>query len=150
MLFQKIIPDERTRASAQLAAALWLGVTQVLLAGVLLYRLYVLGQPDEQLRDFQAVLAISIFGYLFLVAYFGGVLPVPTWKGAILMYMVLVSLITVISVAIHGWPAPEDWKSTWLPGLAGPAILIGAYTLALRFGYWRTERRIRSITDRGH
>ncbi len=147
MLFHRLIADERTRSGAQLAAALWLGVTQVLLAGVVFYRLYVLGQPDEQLRDFQAVLAISIFGYLFLAAYFGGILPVPTWKGAVVMYAVLVSLIAVVSVAMHGWPAPEDWASTWLPALAGPALLIGLYTAALRFGHWRTERRIRRMMD---
>ena len=142
MLFHKIITDERTRSTTQQAAAIWLGVTQVLLAGVIFYRLYLLGQPDEQLRDFQAVLAISIFGYLLMTAYTGGLLPAPTWKGAAFMYVVLVLAITMISVLSHGWPASDEWSSTWLPALAGPAILIGAYTFVLRFGYWRTERKI--------
>lgn len=147
MLFHKMIIDERTRSTTHHAAAIWLGVTQVLLAGVVFYRLYLLGQPDEELRDFQAVLAISIFGYLFIMAYIGGVLPTPTWSGAILMYVVLVLVITVISVISHGWPASEEWASTWLPALAGPAILIGAYTLALHYGHWRTERKIGRLTD---
>jgi hypothetical protein len=142
MLFHKIAADERTRSSTRQAAAIWLGVTQVLLAGALLHRLYVLGQPDEQLRDFQAVLAISIFGYLLIIAYLGGVLPVPTWKGAALVYAALVSVITIVSVSMHGWPAPGEWSTTWLPALAGPAILIGGYMAVLRLGHWLTERRI--------
>jgi len=87
MFFQQLQADERLRSSTRYAAALWLGVTQVLLAGVVFYRLYVLGQPDEQIRDFQTVLSISIFGYLALQLFLGGVMPVPTWKGAIVMYL---------------------------------------------------------------
>jgi len=87
MFFQQLQTDERLRSSTRYAAALWLGVTQVLLAGVVFYRLYVLGQPDEQIRDFQTVLSISIFGYLALQLFLGGVMPVPTWKGAIVMYL---------------------------------------------------------------
>ena len=147
MLFHKLTVDERTRANTQQAAAIWLGVTQVLLAGVVFYRLYVLGQPDEQLRDFQAVLAISIFGYLLIMTYLGGALPAPTWKGAVFMYLILVLLITVISTIMHGWPAAEEWATTWLPALLGPAILVGVYTVALRFGHWRTERKIESMLD---
>jgi len=146
MLFHKMITDERTRSVTQQAAAVWLGVTQILLAGVLFYRLYALGQPDEQLRDFQAVLAVSIFGYLLIITYFGGVLPVPTWKGAVSIYAGLVLLISVVSVVLHGWPAPQDWASTWLPALAGPAILVGAYAIALHVGHWRIERRISRMT----
>ena len=146
MLFHKMRIDERTRSNTQQAAAIWLGVTQVLLAGVVFYRLYVLGQPDEQLRDFQAVLAISIFGYLLIMTYLGGVLPAPTWKGAAWMYLVLVLLIAVVSVMLHGWPAPDQWATTWLPALAGPALFVGVYALALRFGNWRTERKIKCMT----
>lgn len=147
MLFQKMNIDERTRANTQQAAAIWLGVTQLLLAGVVFYRLYVLGQPDEQLRDFQAVLAVSIFGYLLILTYLGGVLPAPTWKGAIFMYVVLVLLIGVVGTIAHGWPTAEQWSTTWLPALLGPAILVGAYTVALRFGHLRTERKIKRMLD---
>lgn len=148
MLFHKIRIDERTRANTQQAAAIWLGVTQILLAAVVFYRLYILGQPDEQLRDFQAVLAISIFGYLLVMTYLGGVLPAPTWKGAVLMYLVLVLLIAVISTITHGWPTAGEWPTTWLPALAGPAIFVGVYTLAMRFGHWRTERRIKRTLEK--
>ena len=146
MLFHKLAVDERTRSSSRYAATIWLGVTQVLLAGVVAYRLYVLGQPDEQIRDLQAVLAISIFGYLALQLILGGVLPFPTWKGAILMYVILTSTIVTGCLMIYGWPAPQDWMNTWLPALLGPALLIAAYVIMSWIGQWRVERKIERMT----
>jgi hypothetical protein len=143
MLFHPLENDERTRSNTRFAAAIWLGVTQVLLAGVVFYRLYVLGQPDEQIRDFQAVLAISIFGYLALQLFLGGVMPVPTWKGAALTYVVLSVVISVVCLLIYGWPPLAEWSNTWLPALLGPALLIAAYALVARAGRWRVERRLR-------
>ena len=134
--------DERARNSSRFAAAIWLGVTQVLLAGVVFYRLYVLGQPDEQIRDFQAVLAISLFGYIALQLYLGGVMPVPTLKGAVVAYLILTTSITVGCLAIYGWPEPADWANTWLPSLLGPALIVAAYWLIARLGRWRIERQI--------
>jgi hypothetical protein len=72
-----------------------------LLVGVIFYRLYVLGQPDEQIRDFQAVLAISLFGYMGLQLFLGGIMPIPTWKGAVLFYVILASAIVSRSMAGH-------------------------------------------------
>jgi hypothetical protein len=147
MLFHKLSIDERTRSSTRYAAAIWLGVTQVLLAGVVSYRLYVLGQPDEQIRDFQIVLAISIFGYLALLLFLGGVLPFPTWKGAVLMYLVLTTAIVTGCLFLYGWPAPQDWTNTWLPALVGPALLLGAYVIVSRIGHWRVERKIERMAE---
>jgi len=134
--------EERARNSSRFAAAVWLGVTQVLLAGVVFYRLYVLGQPDEQIRDFQAVLAISLFGYIALQLYLGGVMPIPTLKGAALAYFILTAVIIAGCLAIYGWPQPSEWTKTWLPSLLGPALLIAAYWLIARLGQWRIERQI--------
>ncbi|MEJ2604669.1 MAG: hypothetical protein P8172_15535 [Gammaproteobacteria bacterium] len=147
MLFHKLTVDERTRSSSRYAAAIWLGVTQVLLAGVVFCRLYVLGQPDEQIRDFQLVLAVSIFGYLALQLFLGGVMPVPTWAGAALMYLLLTAAITGVCLLMYGWPAPADWMDTWLPALLGPALLVGAYMLVSRLGHWRIERAIQRMTE---
>jgi hypothetical protein len=132
--------DERTRSNTRYAAAIWLGVTQVLLAGVVLYRVYVLGQPDEQIRDFQAVLAISIFGYVALQLLLGGVMPIPTWRGAVAAYAALATLITTVCLAIYGWPEPSEWANTWLPTLLGPALLVGGYA----FFAWMGKKRIES------
>jgi len=147
MFFQTLHKDERAQSSTRYAAAIWLGVTQVLLAGVVFYRLYVLGQPDEQIRDFQAVLAISIFGGLALQLFLGGMMPIPTWKGATLMYTILAGAITIGCLLIYGWPDPADWANTWLPALLGPAILIGAYMLVARLGQWRIERQIERMSQ---
>jgi phosphoglycerol transferase MdoB-like AlkP superfamily enzyme len=147
MFFQPLHTDERTRSSTRYAAAIWLGVTQVLLAGVVFYRLYVLGQPDEQIRDFQAVLAISIFGYLALQLFLGGVMPIPTWKGAITMYLILAGAIVTVCLLINGWPQASEWASTWLPSLLGPAILVGAYVLAAHLGHRRIERQLERMNQ---
>ncbi len=145
MLFHTLQIDERTRSSARFAAAIWLGVTQLLLVGVIFYRLYVLGQPDEEIRDFQAVLAISLFGYLGLQLFLGGVMPLPTWKGAVLLYVLLSGTITAVCLAIYGWPQPDQWTTTWLPTLLGPALLIAAYLLVARLGRWRIERQLERL-----
>lgn len=142
MLFQPLQIDERTRSTTRYAAAIWLGVTQVLLAGVVFYRLYVMGQPDEEIRDFQSVLAISLFGYAALQLFLGGVMPIPTWKGAFVSYLVLTLLISGVCLAIYGWPQPAEWTVTWLPAILGPALLIGAYMLVARIGQWRIDRQL--------
>ena len=145
MLFHPTKIDERQRATTRYAAAIWLGVTQLLLVGVIFYRLYVLGQPDEQIRDFQAVLAISLFGYLGLQLFLGGVMPIPTWKGAVVSYVVLAGVIVGVCLAIYGWPQAREWANTWLPALAGPAILVLAYAGVARLGQRRIERQIEQL-----
>ena len=147
MLFHPLQIDERTRSTARYAAAIWLGVTQLLLVGVIFYRLYVLGQPDEQIRDFQTVLGISLFGYAGLQLFLGGVMPIPTWKGALVGYLVLTGTITGVCLIIYGWPQPSEWTDTWLPALLGPAMLIAAYRLVERLGLWRIERQLQRMED---
>ena len=147
MLFRKIVIDERTRSNTRYAAAIWLGITQMLLAAVVFYRLYVLGQPDEQLLDFRAVLGISIFGYIALQLFLGGVMPIPTWRGALVSYLVLAFLIVTGCLAIYGWPQPSEWTNTWLPAFLGPALFIGAYVLVARLGQWRIEQKINGLSE---
>ncbi len=142
MLFEKHKIDERTRENARYAAAIWLGVTQVLLAGVVFYRLYVLGQPDHEIRDFQFVLAVSLFGYIGMQLYLGGIFPVPTLKGLVVGYLLLMGVVVGGSLAIHGLPPAEDWANTWLPALLGPALMVGLYYLVAWLGKRRIERRI--------
>ena len=145
MLFHPTKIDERQRETTRYAAAIWLGVTQLLRVGVIFYKLYVLGQPDEQIRDFQTVLGISIFGYLGLQLFLGGIMPIPTWKGAVVFYVALAGAITAVCLAIYGWPQPQDWANTWLPALAGPAILVIAYIVIARLGHWRIDRQIERL-----
>lgn len=147
MFFQEMRIDERTRSTTHYAATIWLGVTQVLLAGVMVYRLYILGQPDEQIRDFQAVLGVSIFGHIALQLFLGGAMPIPTLRGALLSYLVLTFSIVTGCLIIYGWPQPSEWTNTWLPALLGPALLIGIYALTARLGQWRIERQIEEFSE---
>lgn len=142
MWIRKSVIDERVRANAGRAAWAWLGVTQVLLAGVVFYRLLVLGQPDSEIRDIQAVLALSLFGHIALQLYMGGLFPVLTWKGMLAAYLVLFALIAGGSILAMGMPAPEEWRTTWLPAAAGPALLVGVYSLLAWLGERRVERQI--------
>ena len=142
MLFEKHRIDERSRDTAGKTAGIWLGVTQILLAGVVFYRLYVLGQPDEQIRDVQIVLAVSIFGHMAMQLYLGGVLPVPTLRGMIVIYLLLMGTVAGVCLAVYGVPDVADWHSTWLPALLGPAILVGLYRLVAWLGKRRVERMI--------
>ena len=145
MFFQEMKIDERTRSVTRYAAAIWLGITQVLLAGVIFYRLYVLGQPDQEIRDFQAVLGVSIFGHIALQLFLGGVMPTPTWRGALAAYLTLTSFIVAGCLMIYGWPQSAEWANTWLPALLGPALLVCGYALVARLGQWRIERQIESL-----
>jgi hypothetical protein len=136
MLFKKRVIDERVRNTVGRWSVAWLGVTQVMLFGVLFYRLYVLGQPDEQLNDFRVVLGVSVLGGLALHLYLGGLLPVLTWKGALAAYSVLAGAVAGVSLGVHGVPRPDEWMSTWLPGL------VGFYWLVAYLGERRIERMI--------
>jgi len=140
MLFERRPLDERVRASAGRIGAIWLGVTQVLLAAVIFYRLYVLGQPDHELRDFQAVLALSLFGHIGLQLYFGGLLPVPTRSGVLVMYFGLVAAIAGTCLIAYGVPPLADWHNTYLPAVLGPALLVGLYWFTAWLGKRRVER----------
>ncbi len=142
MWIKKSMIDERIRATAGRAAWVWLGVTQVLVAGVVFYRLLVLGQAEAEIRDIQAVLAISLFGHIALQLYLGGLFPVLTWKGMLAAYLVLFALISGGSILAMGLPAPEEWRNTWLPATVGPALLVGLYSLVAWLGERRVERQI--------
>lgn len=141
-MFNKFTIDERSRQTATHTAYFFLHITQLLLAGVIFYRLYILGQPDGELRDFQIVLAISIFGYMGTQLYLGGILPVLNLKGALIVYAVLTGLVVGGSLIVYGFPPLSDWANTWLPAILGPAILVGLYSLTAWLGKRRIERQI--------
>jgi peptidoglycan/LPS O-acetylase OafA/YrhL len=89
-------------------------------------------------------MGISIFGYLALQLFLGGVMPIPTWRGAVVSYLVLTGVIVMVCLLMYSWPPLEEWTSTWLPALLGPAIMIGGYSAVARLGQWRIERQIGS------
>jgi uncharacterized membrane protein len=125
-----------------LCAVVFLGLTQMGLAGVLFYRLLVLGQSDSEVLDIQALLLFSIFGYIALRLYLGGILPVITWRSAVLSYAGLVALVAGACLIWFGFPPLSQWATTWLPAIVGPAIIVGLYALFAYLGHRRFEREL--------
>ena len=72
----------------------------------------------------------------------GGVMPTLTLRGALVAYLALCVMITTGCLLVYGWPAADEWASTWLPALLGPALFVGAYSIVARIGHWWVERRI--------
>ena len=142
MLFHKFTIDERSRETSMSVSLIWLVLTQLSLAVVLFYRSEFLGQPDAQILDFKIILGISLIGYFLSQALLGGALPSPTIKGGIVLYVLLTFMICLVSLLVHGWPAADEWATTWLPALVGPAVLIGGYMFALFLGNWFLDRRM--------
>lgn len=142
MMFRELFDsnrDERSSLQTGRCAVVFLGITQILLLLLMLRRRYMLGQPSAEIWDIQAVLLISIFGYIGARLYLGGALPALSLKGAAVAYFVLAGLVTAGSLAIHGVPHPSNWASTWLPALLGPAILVGLYSLIAYMGKRRID-----------
>ncbi|MCA9931556.1 MAG: hypothetical protein KC419_23885 [Anaerolineales bacterium] len=134
--------DERSQMVAGQSAMIALGLTQTALGVVLLVRLYVLDQPDAELRDIQMVLLGSIVGYFALRSFLGGIMPVPTWKQALLAYVGMFVFLFVVLSLWFGLPQLQDWSTTILPTLVGPAIIVGGYWLIAALGKQRVEQGI--------
>ncbi|MCB9008563.1 MAG: hypothetical protein H6656_14535 [Ardenticatenaceae bacterium] len=134
--------DERSQQVAGQSAMIMLGLTQTALGVILLIRLYVLDQPDSELRDIQWVLLGSIVGYFVLRSFLGGIMPVPTMKQAILAYVGLVVFLFVVLSLWLGLPDLSEWTNNVLPAILGPAIIVGGYWLIAALGKRRIEREI--------
>jgi len=132
--------DERTEQIAGRSAAIALGLTQVALCATLLIRLYVHDQPDAEVRDLQLVLFGSIFVYFALRSFLGGIMPVPTWRQALVAYAILTAVLFVILSLWLGLPDLSEWTTNILPAVLGPAIIVGAYWLVAALGKRYAER----------
>ena len=139
--------DERSQMVAGQSAMVALGLTQTALGVVLMVRLYVQDQPDSELRDIQWVLFGSIICYFALRSFLGGIMPVPTWKQALLAYGGMVTFLFVVLSLWLGLPELSEWATTILPVLLGPALLVGGYWLFAGLGRQRVEKRIASMLD---
>lgn len=134
--------DERSQQVAGQSAMIMLGLTQTALGVILLIRLYVLDQPDAELRDIQWVLLGSIVGYFVLRSFLGGIMPVPTLKQAVLAYLGLTLFLFVVLSLWLGLPDLSEWTTNVLPAILGPAIIVGGYWLIAVLGKRRVEREI--------
>jgi hypothetical protein len=132
--------DERSEQVAGRSAMVVLGLTHVALGAVLFIRLYVRDQPDAEVRDIQLVLLGSLVGYFALRSFLGGIMPVPTLKQAITVYLSLFTLLFVVLSIWLGLPELKEWSTTILPVAVGPAIVVGGYWLIALMGQKRVER----------
>ena len=135
--------DERTLNLNARISQVTLVLTQLGLLGIILFRVYYLGQPDESLNDLRILLGISIFGTLFATLFFGGMLPRIKFKTILLIYLGFVGFLIIVLSIWLGLPDLNNWQNNLLPAVIGPAILLGAYWLFAWLGEKRIEKQIR-------
>ena len=107
--------DERTDRLSGKIATIFLGLTQVAMLGIILYRRYYLGQPEEAYSDLRLVLAFSVFGYIATRLYFGALVPRITLRTLGLIYAGFVLFLFVVLSAWYGLPTLDNWHNTILP-----------------------------------
>ena len=137
-----MLRDERTQQVSGQSAAITLGLTQVALGLTLLFRLYILDQPDTEVRDLQYVLLGSIIGYFMLRSFLGGIMPVPTVRQALIAYGGMVVFLFVVLSLWLGLPDLNDWTNNILPVIVGPAIIVGGYWIIAALGKRRVDRTL--------
>ena len=119
MLDIKFISDERMTILSGRLAAIFLGITQIMLLFSLLYRRYVLGQHEDMYTDIRIILAVSVFGYIGFRLYLGAVLPVFSIKTLLWVYVIFVALLFGILSLWYGLPTLDNWQNTILPVVLG-------------------------------
>jgi len=131
--------DERTDVLSGRIATIFLGLTQVALLLAILYRRYVLGQPEQYYMDTRLILMLSVFGYIAARLYFGALLPQIRLRTLLMIYLVFVALLFVVLSLWLGPPTLDNWQNTILPVVLGPAILLGGFWLFAWLGHRRTR-----------
>jgi len=139
---KKPLFDERTLNVNARVSQIALALTQLGLYGIILYRVYILNQPDDTLNDFRILLGVSIFGTMFATLFFGGILPQVKFRTIVLIYLGFVAFLFIVLTLWLGPPDLSDWQNNILPVVVGPAILLGAYWLFAWLGKHRIERQI--------
>jgi len=136
------ISDERTQLMTGKIAVITLILTQLGLFGVILYRIYALGQSNAQISDLRLLLFLSVLGYFALRLYFTSSFPVPSLKAALGAYLLLC---LIIFIGLRIWLGPLDsteWYNTILPVVLGPVLIIGLYSLFAFLGKKRLEKEL--------
>lgn len=131
--------DERTDRLSGKIATIFLGLTQLGMLGIIIYRRYYLGQPEEAYSDLRVVLAFSVFGYIAARLYFGALIPKYSLRTLLLVYLGFVLFLFAVLSLWFGLPALDNWQNTILPVVVGPAILVSGFWLFS----WLGNRRSR-------
>ena len=139
---ERLLPDERMQILTGRIAVICLSLTQLALLGIILYRRYYLGQGEDQYKDINLVLGLSIFSYFAARLYYGAVLPVLSFKKLAYIYLGFVAFLTITLSVWLGLPSLDNWQNTILPVVLGPAILVFIYWLLAHLGKKRMEKEI--------
>ena len=137
-LFKNV--DERTTQISGRIAMIFLGLTQIALLLVILYRRYLLKQDAVEYSDIQLINLFSIFGYIAARLYYGAILPVLSLRSALIAYISMVAPLFIILSIWFGLPDLNDWTNNILPVVAGPAVLVGLYSLFAYLGKKREQK----------
>jgi hypothetical protein len=136
--------DERVAGTAAKIAAIVLPLTQLALLLAVLYRAYVLNQPDSEFNDLRIILALSVFGYIGASLFWGGFFPMLKVRTLLVIYLALVVGLFAVLSLVYGLPTVDNWTNTLLPVLLGPAIMVGLYAGLAYWGQKRLEKEISS------
>ncbi len=139
--------DERLVGAAGKIAAIVLPLTQVALGLAVVYRAYVLNQPDHEFNDLRIILGLSIVSYIGASLYWGGYYPVLKIRTLLIIYFVFVVVLFTICSIIYGLPTLDNWMNTLLPALVAPAILVGLYAGVAYLGQRRIEKELSALDD---
>lgn len=138
---KKTFVDERTERINGLVSFFCLMLTQLALVGIIVYKRYILGLPQEEYTELSWVTGLSMGGYWAARLYFSGILPVISFKKLLAIYFGSVTFIVIPTLLIVGLPAPERWYEVIYPFI-GVAVLLGLYTLVAYLGKRRMEKDI--------
>ena len=133
--------DERTERINGQISFFCLVLTQIALAGVIFYKRYVLGLPQEEYIELDWIVCLSMGGYWVARLYLSGILPVISFKGMLVVYVAFVAIIAIPTAMMHGFPPPERWYEG-LYVVVGPALILGFYALVAYLGKRRLEKYI--------
>ena len=139
--------DERGERVNERVSTLLLGLTQLALVVALVAQRYGKGLASDYYQDVGIILILSVLGYWGARSYFGGLLPVVSWRPLLLVYLMLVVSIGVPHTLLRGWPGPGEWWGRLLAILGGPALLVAAYGLLAHLGNKRIEGQINGEVD---
>jgi uncharacterized membrane protein len=130
--------DERTQSINGQVSFYTLMLTHIGLGIALVYKAYILNLPPAETRDISIILLFSTYGYWAMRIYFQGDQPVLSWKRILKIYILITIAFDAVLIIWRGLPRWSEWRTTWLPGILGPAVIVGAYWLAT----WLGQRRM--------
>ncbi len=133
--------DERAEQINGLVSYLCLMLTHLALAGVIVYKRYVLGLPPEAYAEISWIVGLSMASYWAIRLYLSGILPVISFKKMLVIYAIAVAVISIPTFLIHGWPPAEQWHQVLYPFI-GVAVVLGFYSLVAYLGKRRIEQTV--------